>query len=413
MPPAASDQAAVPTAAVDGSGGPSLWSLSTAVTNTSFTVQGLGTLPSLAVRRHWALGQGEPMIVDVAAGLAVSLAGERGYRVVRLKDDAPPVEVGVAPPDGGFAAYLGGRGRRVVTMGSSGWAGDGTFSSKPARIYDIDDPARPREVGDFALEADSQTVQPWGDSMLVGEGRFDPTPLAGSLRVIQLVGLEAGKVVGRLDGATWQIAVDGDRAYVVRSCGGRVQPTASPIAFPGDDMPLRPPMESDPAYPDCLAVVDLRDPSHLDLIAELELPERMYPFSLAAHQGFVYMATVREGIVIADARGSGPPTLLNARITKGMKDPMVIDSGGFLGLAVHGSVLYFGNHTTIAAFDLATPTSPTPVAAIELGGDDFIDRMILSDNRLYVSTGDTWGGQAFELWVIEAPGNASDLVDGA
>lgn len=213
-----------------------------------------------------------------------------------------------------------------------------------------------------------------------------------------------------------RVAVDGDRAYTIRSCGGRAQPTPSaeavPDGMPGSGMPMLPPpmmMESSPAFPPCLAVVDLSDPSRPDLIAELELPWTLYPFGFAAYGGYVYMATNREGILVADARGLGAPVLLAARIAKDMKDPMVIDSGGFLGLAVNGSVLYFGNHTTLAAFDLSKPAAPEPVAVVELGEGDFIDRMILSDNRLYVSTGDVLGSQQFGLWIIEAPGDPANL----
>lgn len=406
----------VPTTAIEDESAPTTWTLSEVGTDEVLTVQGLGTLPSLDVLQHWELGEGQPMVDDVSRGLAVSIRGNDSVQLVRLGDDRPPVVVGRAPGQDMHIARLSADGRHVITFGSGGWSDKGAFLPGRAAIYNMDDASHPTKVGEIVLETDDQIFCPWRDYMLMGEARWDPTPHAGSLRVIRLMGPDAGKEVGRLEGETTQIAVEGDRAYTIRSCGGRAQPTPSveavPDCKPRSGRPMLPPpmiMESNPAFPDCLAVVDLSDPSRPDLIAELELPWTLYPFGFAAYGGYVYMATNREGILVADARGLGVPVLLGARIAKDMKDPMVIDSGGFLGLAVNGSVLYFGNHTTLVAFDLSTPAAPEPVAVVELGEGDFIDRMILSDNRLYVSTGDVLGAQQFGLWVIDAPGDPASL----
>ncbi|MEO8084602.1 MAG: hypothetical protein ABI780_12335 [Ardenticatenales bacterium] len=400
----------VPKTAILGTPAATLWRQTLGVPSKEFDVPGLGRLPSLRAMQRWDLGEGRTMIDDVSGSLGVFLSSDRSFRLVRFHDDQPPAEVGAAPANDKNYAQLEAGGRRLITLASNGWMGDGSFVAARSEIFDIEDPDHPIKVGEIALETDQQTVQPWGDYILVGESRMGPTPLTGSLRVIQLLGPEPGKEVGRLDGETRDVAVDGDRAYLIRSCGGRAQPTEPPEFFPEE--PVQPPpimMETDPNFPDCLGVVDLSDASRPGLIAEVEMPVNSYPSAIAAHGGYVYMAQPHEGILIADARGSGAPVFVDARTAKDMKDPMVIDSGGFLGLAVNGSVLYFGNHTTIAAFDLSAPEAPKPLAAIELGQADLIDTMTLDNGRLYVSTGDMWGGGPFGLWVIDAPADPAEL----
>lgn len=385
-------------------------------TRPEVTVQGLGTLPSLAVLWRWELGEGQPMIADVSEDLAVSGRGARGFGLMRISDGQPPTVVGVAPAGDMNFAMFGAGGRRFITIGSGGWKGDGSYVPARSEIFDSADPAHPRKVGEIILETDSQFVRPWGDYMLIGESRVNPTPLGGSLRIFQMVGDDAGKEVGRLEGATRPIAVDGDRAYVVRSCGGRVQPTAPPLVVPDIMQPPPMMMGYDPAFPDCLAVVDLSDPSRPESIGERPMPDTGSPTALATYGGYVYMPMFGEGVLVADARGAGAPVLLDARPAKGMQWQMLLDNfspGGHLDVVVNGSVLYFGYHTTIVAFDLTTPAAPKPVAAIQLGPEGYIDRLILTNNRLYVSTGDPTVASSYErfaLWVIAAPASPADLL---
>lgn len=376
-------------------------------------VQGLGTLPSLGVLDRWYLGLGRPMIEDVAGHRAVASDTKVGLRFFALGDGRFPVEVGTLRSDETWGATLGAGGRRVVAYGTEGWSGDdGSLLPISATITAIDDLSRPEPVGLFPLETDARVLVPWRDAMLVGEYRFMQSALAGSLRVVELVGDAPGQEIGRLDGAVENLAVEGDRAYAVRSCDGRVQPTETPDPAFGA-MPMPPMILSDsPYYPKCLAVVDLKDAGPPVLSGEVPVSGDHYPHAIAVHDGTVYMASHGEGIFLADANGPGAPVLRPEAFATNLDWPVLMDNfdaGGYLGLLINGSMLYLGNHTTIAAFDVSTPSAPRPVAAYELARGGYIESLSIDDDRLYVTIGDAVGSP-FALWVLEAPADAAELL---
>lgn len=240
---------------------------------------------------------GQTNDVAVSGRYAYLADGPAGLVVVDLVDPASPLIVGTAALPGGSSAFwIAAEGSRVCILDAA----------RRAHTIDVSEPSKPEFLAQSTLPAIPHEL------VLSGGWAFIPCGSSG----LVMLDLNDGRDRGRMwvyDTPGWadDVAVQGHLAYVVDSYGllildvtnppepllvGQSVVDGSQISVDGDYACLS------RGY-DGIALVDIRDPANLALVAECDLPN--YTLTVALSWPYVYSPNEQGGLLVHRVDGPG------------------------------------------------------------------------------------------------------------
>ncbi len=249
-----------------------------------------------------------------------------GVLVFDVTDPAQPKQIGVFSP--------GGAAEDVVVRGDTAYA---AFFDQGFYVLDITNPATPQQIGHIPTPGNARVIELKDNFAYV-------TDWFAGVQVIDISNKTAPTIVGEYDtsGAAWGIGIKGDYAYIGDWWGG-------------------------------FAVLDISNPKMPTLADHYHARGQI--LQIAAQGKFAYAAIENGGVQIFDITNPLNPTWVTG---------MDVD-GAIKGLLLDGTLIYIavdsGNDSGVVVVDISNPFQARRINHIAIEGG--VQRVKIGAGRLY------------------------------